>query len=489
MTIPRFLVPALTLALGLSPALHLTAAETAPIATQVAATHAELAWHSYQAALESAQALKQAITAFAAAPSDTTLAAAKAAWVRAHDAYSPSEVFRFQNGPIDRDGGPETRINGWPLDEQWVDYTIDSPKAGLIAKTELPLSEDLIAEYNEKDGEKNISSGFHAIEFLLWGQDRSATGPGNRPVSDYTTAANADRRRAYLTLAADLLVKDLAKVTAEWNPNTGAFRKAFLADDPQKAIHAVFTGMVMLAGDELSGERLAVAYETQDQEEEQSCFSDTTTSDTVRDIDGIAMVWHGRFGTPGTPGFWQGPSLEQYVAAKNPTAASALNDAIDTALAAAKSIPAPFDQAIQGGNDSPGRKAVLATIEALEAQADSTVAAASAVGVTLDFGANANNAIVGLKEILSNADAVVAATTAGDKAAAKTATDAMFAKWERIETAITAANPLSYKMIESLMEGLKSAAVRAKAPQPDAVKAKRDELAAAIEKVLPLLKK
>ena len=38
--------------------------------------------------------------------------------------------------------------------------------------------------------EANVATGYHAIEFLLWGQDLNGTGPGagNRPYTDYDLA-------------------------------------------------------------------------------------------------------------------------------------------------------------------------------------------------------------------------------------------------------------------------------------------------------------
>jgi putative iron-regulated protein len=140
----------------------------------------------------------------------------------------------------------------------------------------------------------------------------------------------------------------------------------------------------MLAGHELSGERLAVAWETQDQEEEQSCFSDNTCADSLGNALGMRMAWSGTLAD--VAGTWQGPSLAALVEARSPAAAKALDAAIEASIVAVSSIPAPFDQAVRGDDAAPGRRAVMAAIEALERQADETVAAARTLGVRLDFG-------------------------------------------------------------------------------------------------------
>ena len=117
-----------------------------------------------------------------------------------------------------------------------------------------------------------MSVGYHAIEFLLWGQDLSETGPGNRPVTDYTTAPNADRRAQYLATVSDLLLVHLGEMVAEWAPGqSGNYRATFLAQDADQALADVFTGIGTLAKSELAVERMFVAVNNQDQEDEHSC--------------------------------------------------------------------------------------------------------------------------------------------------------------------------------------------------------------------------
>lgn len=476
------LVPALLISVGAGAA-DLSSA-------QVVDTYATIAYRTYADSVTSAKALQAAIYAFTAKPSAEGLLAAKAAWLAAREDYGPSEVFRFCNGPIDAEpDNIETKINAWPLDEQWVDYTADTPDSGVIndAKGHPSFSGEVLVELNEQGGEKNIAAGYHAIEFLLWGQDRSKTGPGERPFTDYVdggTAKNQDRRRAYLVQAADLLVKHLERVAHAWEPAVaGNHRAQLLAGKPEEALKAAFTGAIMLAGDELSGERLAVAYETQDQEEEQSCFSDNTHRDTILNAEGIQRVWLGQFKDI------RGPGLKDLVEAKDPQAASVATSRVAAAVAAAKAVPAPFDQAIQGVDGDAGRKAVLATIQELENEADELVVAAKAIGVDIEFGANANNAIVGIKDLQAQLPAVVVAVKAGDKAAAKAAVDVLFERWLRFETAISREAPTNYRAIESAMNAVRNEAVRAK--QPDAAKAQAagDTLIKALDAVLPLLKK
>ena len=193
--------------------------ERTPARADVAEGYADLVYSSYDVSLISANNMRDAIASFIAAPSDATLEAARQAWLDARDDYGPTEAFRFYDGPIDNPtDGPEGRINAWPMDEAYIDYVDGNPEAGIINDVAgyPEITTDVLVEANENGGETNISTGWHAIEFLLWGQDLSADGAGNRPVSDYTAAPNADRRAAYLTLATDLLIEDLTSVRDQW---------------------------------------------------------------------------------------------------------------------------------------------------------------------------------------------------------------------------------------------------------------------------------
>lgn len=484
----RLIAPALATLIACG--LPWSVAQAADLQGDAVQHYATIAFRSYQASVTSATALQQAIHAFVKQPSAAGLAACRTVWLAAREDYGPTEVFRFYGGPIDADPeNVEVKINGWPLDEQWVDYTTDTPNSGIVnAAADYPeLTGTLLAELNEKGGEKNIAAGYHAIEFLLWGQDRSATGPGDRPFTDYVdggTAKHQDRRRQYLTQAADLLVAQLTQVTKAWDPaQAGNYRAQFLAEPTAAALKKAFTGIIMLAGDELSGERLAVAYETQDQEEEQSCFSDNTHRDTILNATGIQRIWLGQFQD------LKGPGLQVLVAAKDPAAAAATTGHIAAAVAAAQSIPAPFDQAILGANSSPGRLAILTTIQQLETSADDLVSAAKAIGIDIEFGANANNAIVGIKDVAAKLPEIVAAVKAGDQAAAKAGVDAIFGQWLRFETAVSRELPTQYKALESAMNAVKNEAVRAKQPSLDKVTAATEALRQQLEAVVPLLKK
>jgi putative iron-regulated protein len=348
----------------------------APVATQYAA----LVHATYSDTLASAQDMRSAIAAFVKAPSPEGLDKARQAWRDAREFYGQTEAFRFYGGPIDDDNGPEGQMNAWPLDEAYVDYVEGKPNAGLVNKPKVKITKAALIKANERGGEENISAGWHAIEFLLWGQDLSETGPGNRSFEDYVDGktANANRRRQYLTVATDLLLDDLALVTRAWAPNAKNYRARF-EKGGKESVRKIIIGLGSLSRGELSGERMEVALNSQDQEDEHSCFSDNTHRDIVNNAKGIQNVWLGQFKRR-DGSLITGPGLRDLVAARDPALAEKASAQIAASVAGAESIPAPFDRAIAKG--ASGRPAIEKTVASLVAQSKLLVESASAVGIT-----------------------------------------------------------------------------------------------------------
>jgi len=326
---------------------------------------------SYNETLRRGILLQEALKQFTQAPSILTQTIAKEAWKYARAPYGQTEVFRFYNGPIDRDGGPEGLLNAWPLDEGYIDYVVGSPNAGIINNTlEFPsITKDLLISLNELDGEKNISTGYHAIEFLLWGQDFFTDGAGQRSYTDYLTAPNAQRRAEYLNIVAELLVEDLSGLEFEWRKDNNNYRQEFESLKDTTALKNILSGIIFMAGDELSGERMYVAYDTQGQEDEHSCFSDMTHMDIIWNYQGVANVI-------------KATGLLELPLVKNTAVAKRISDRLISLPNLLASIPVPFDQAI---SSEEGRELILTSVEELEALAGDLAIVSEVLGAKVDY--------------------------------------------------------------------------------------------------------
>jgi putative iron-regulated protein len=364
---------------------------------EVVESYAALVSANYADALAGAKDLDAAIVAFTESPSDETLEAAKSAWLASRTPYGLSEAYRFYQGPIDNDDGdddiadgPEGLINSWPLDESYIDYVVDAKGApingGIInMPEEFPsLDAETLAAQNAKVTETTISTGYHAIEFLLWGQDLNEDGPGQRPYTDFVTgpdgtAENQARRAEYLKSVSSLLVDDLSLVNEAWLDGEANYRADFVAGSSEAAIQKMLLGIGSLSGAELSGERMRVAYDNKDQEDEHSCFSDNTLADLHNNATSIQNVLLGRYGD------LDGPGIDALVEAKDPALAKKLREQIQEAIDNIDAVPAPFDQAILGDDDSDARQHLLTAIQALQHFTETLVDAAEALNIDLKF--------------------------------------------------------------------------------------------------------
>ena len=337
-------------------------------------TYASIVHASYQDSAAAAGDLDDAIAALVADPTEETLGDARAAWLAAREPYLQTEVYRFYDGPIDNPtDGPEGLINAWPLDEAYIDYVADEDlpgggaMEGVINDPSIDITEEELESLNEQGGEQNVATGFHAIEFLLWGQDLAVDGAGNRPASDYVTdgsgtALNQDRRALYLTTVTGMLKGHLDGLVAAWEPGAD-YRVELESVQTNEALRRILTGMIVLSGFETGGERLKTAYDSGSQEDEHSCFSDNTHRDMVQDVQGVLNVYHGSYArTDGD--VVSGASIRDVVRQKDAALADQLDEHIEDALELAEALEPPFDQEIATDNEE-GRARVEALMTAL----------------------------------------------------------------------------------------------------------------------------
>jgi putative iron-regulated protein len=381
-------------------------------AKAVVAHYAELASAVFSDAASTGKQLQAAVDALLANPSEDTLNAAKQAWLAARVPYMQTEVFRFGNAVVD---DWEGQLNAWPLDEGLIDYVAKDYQhaqgnpgatANIIANTSIQVGEDQIdvteitgeklAELNELGGsEANIATGYHAIEFLLWGQDLNGTNPGAgaRPASDFVVGAGAtgehnERRRAYLKAATDLLVADLDEMVGQWQAGVADNYRAQLEAEPaESGLRKMLFGMGSLSLGELAGERMKVALEANSTEDEHDCFSDNTHNSHFYNGKGVRNVYLGEYkkvdGTTLT-----GPSLSSLVAQADAQADATLKADLEASEAklqalvdSAEKNNVHFDQLIAADN-AEGQQIVRDAIAALVKQTAAIEKASAALGIT-----------------------------------------------------------------------------------------------------------
>lgn len=397
-----------TMTTALSTAL-LAAAPALADKAAVLDNYADIALAKYSDSLTTAQALQTAVNTLIDTPSPEALEAAKQAWLHARVPYQQTEVYRFGNAIVD---DWEGKVNAWPLDEGLIDY-VDPSYGGatdeneyavlnVIANPSFALSgeavdateitpELLASQLHEADEvESNVATGYHAIEFLLWGQDLNGHGPGAgaRPWTDYATGdsctgGNCDRRGDYLKAATDLLVSDLDWMVAQWQDQGDA--RTELMTDETAGIAAILTGMGSLSYGEQAGERMKLGVLLNDPEEEHDCFSDNTYNSHFYDAKGIRNVYLGSYTSiDGT--VVSGESLSSLVAAADSAVDSELRAKLDATMLEMSEMKSAaeagfaYDMMLERGNEK-GEALITNAVDALVDQTRLIERAVVALGV------------------------------------------------------------------------------------------------------------
>lgn len=392
-----------------------SAEHSAPATKASVVTHyADLAHATYEDALITARALDEATDRLIANPTEANLKAAKEAWLASRVPYQQSEVFRFGNAIVD---DWEGQLNAWPLDEGLIDYVKADDyqhelgnagaTANIVASNSInvggetldvaTLTPELLADLNEVGGsEANVATGYHAVEFLLWGQDLHGFegGAGERPVTDYAkgndcTNGNCERRAQYLDAVTDLLVDDLEWMVAQWAPGTSDnYRSQLTSANADEGIQKMLFGMGSLSLGELAGERMKVALEANSYEDEHDCFSDNTHNSHYYNGQGIQNVYTGTYRRV-DGSVVSGPSLSDLVEQTNPELDARLNRQLDASMEAlalmkaraeSSQNPMAFDTMIAPGN-AEGTRIINGAIMALVEQTGSIEQAARQLGI------------------------------------------------------------------------------------------------------------
>lgn len=394
-----------TTALGLAIATPVLAVEKSAVLDN----YANIAEAKYTDSLITAQRLQTAVQTLISDPSAEALHTARSAWLAARVPYQQTEVYRFGNAIVD---DWEGKVNAWPLDEGLIDY-VDTSYGGPSDENEFAvlnvvgspgfslsgtqvdatdITPELLAEtLHEADGiEANVATGYHAIEFLLWGQDLNGhePGAGNRPWTDYAsgdvcTGGNCDRRAAYLAAATELLVSDLEWMAAQWAAG-GDARGAVMASE-DAGLSTILTGMGSLSYGEQAGERMRLGLMLNDPEEEHDCFSDNTHNSHYYDGLGVQNAYIGEY-VRIDGNLVSGPSLSDLVAETDPALDNEMRSKLSTTMMALGRIKTAaesgfsYDQMLKRG-DTAGEALVMGGVNGLIDQTRSIERVVTALGL------------------------------------------------------------------------------------------------------------
>lgn len=148
---------------------------------------------TYQDLASQTAALRKAVDALAASPTQGTLDAAQAAWKAARVPWESSESFLF--GPVDS-LGIDPMLDTWPLNKLDLDNVLNSNRT---------ITVDFVRALGT-----NLQ-GFHTIEYLLFGEGVKTN---TKPVSAFTA-----KQFEYLKATSALLAEHANQLFQAWAKN------------------------------------------------------------------------------------------------------------------------------------------------------------------------------------------------------------------------------------------------------------------------------
>lgn len=265
-----------------------------------------------------AAALASACRRLDAAPSDSLLAAARVRWHAARIPWEQAEAFTF--GPVTF-ANLDLALDSWPLNTVDIDATL----AGTDA-----ITPESVAALDP------TTRGFHAAEYLLWGED------GHRHAADMTL-----RERDYLVAVAEIMARDAARVHAVWSGTNGYAALLQTAGEPgntayastDDAVYELLMGVLFIT-EEVAAEKIQVTLQSGTDRFAESRYSRSSKADIENNLQSVSNMYEGTFGDQ------QGPGLSRLVAARDPALDARFRAELASARAAVAAIPGPLEDAV-----------------------------------------------------------------------------------------------------------------------------------------------
>ena len=261
---------------------------------------------------QAAQILDSKLASFMHHPTPLNQAETQQAWRIAYDAFLTSLIFSYlplQDPPDWHKQGISyqdllSQLDSWPIEGGYIDYIQNYPFSGIVNDLTLTIDETSLRSQHGFTDRSNASLGFHALEFMLWGNEGQRTvydfypqeNTAPIPINDaehadydvYSDALtpnalpsepqNHNRRRQYTQLITELLLKDLHRIQRRWEPSSGYYAQLVQQSRAENTLQAAFIAAQKLISVEILNKRFALT---------SSEFSQTSQADLAALLLGI----------------------------------------------------------------------------------------------------------------------------------------------------------------------------------------------------------
>ncbi|MGH1470492.1 MAG: imelysin family protein [Cellvibrionaceae bacterium] len=209
--------------------------------------------------VDSSNTLQQSIQQFLTEATEENFKKAKGDWITSHanmQAFAPYLAIQQSNpGLFSFLKHFQISIDTQPIQPGFLDYFSEYSHSGIVNDIALPLTTNNLRRQHGITDNSDVSIGFHAIEYILWGE------VGNRPLSDFidqNTLSDTqqkeglsvidlpnNRRRTLLQLQTSLLVDDISALESFWNDQQGLFRTTYFSLPAESRHQLIKSGAIL----------------------------------------------------------------------------------------------------------------------------------------------------------------------------------------------------------------------------------------------------
>lgn len=214
---------------------------------------------SFIAAAKSAATLRDSIVDFLQDSSEESLLKLRQQWHAAHNQYSASAVFRALSDSNPALFEPLRNANfcidAHPIQPGYLDSFDVYRYSGIVNDIAVPITAAAIRAQHGFSDDTDVSTGFHALAYLIFGED------GERPLADLQAQStlsteqinnglkaidlSQNRRRSLMKLIGELLLDDIRQLQTQWQLDTGQLQLSYLALAPDSRLQLIRSSAIL----------------------------------------------------------------------------------------------------------------------------------------------------------------------------------------------------------------------------------------------------
>lgn len=203
------------------------------------------------------EALNRAVATLLERPSDDHLEAAKLAWLDAHREFAaalPYIQLGFAPAEIREQGRKLVlALDSWPAQPGYLDTVPGYSDSGIVNDTAIELTLTNLRHQHRLTANEEASTGFHAMEVMLWGptgertaEEFVAVDEGEKP-----QALAVNRRRQLTGLIGEAMNEDANDLAQRWPYSANDLSRYFLALAPTERLQQVRATHTRVVDEEL----------------------------------------------------------------------------------------------------------------------------------------------------------------------------------------------------------------------------------------------